>query len=325
MGYNQLNYMKIFNGVKTLKIIGLAALVLIIAALGFRFLSGPEDTWLCQNGQWVKHGQPSTSKPTTVCDSQKLQPGDNGPTVSDQSDLIVVDYPKSGDTVTSPLVVRGKARGNWFFEASFPVKLVASDGTIIAQTPAQAKGDWMTTDFVPFEAKVDFEYTLGRDKFPVNLILKNDNPSGLPQNDKSISVPVILIPGVSASIFKVFFSNNNLDKEVTCTKVFSVDRQVVKTAAVARAALEELLKGPTAEEKAQGYFTSINPGVKIQKLTIADGTAKVDFDGTMEKGMGGSCRVSAIRAEIIETLKQFSTVKNVIISVNGRTEDILQP
>jgi len=41
--------------------------------------------------------------------------------------------------------------------------------------------------------------------------------------------------------------------------------------------------------------------------------------------VGGSCRVSAIRAQIIETLKQFSTVKNVVISINGRTEDILQP
>ena len=60
-------------------------------------------------------------------------------------------------------------------------------------------------------------------------------------------------------------------------------------------------------------------------MTIADETAKVDFDETMEKGMGGSCRVSAIRAQITETLKQFSTVKDVIISVNGRTEDILQP
>ena len=94
---------------------------------------------------------------------------------------------------------------------------------------------------------------------------------------------------------------------------------------MARAALEQLLRGPTEAEKAQGFFTSINSGVKIQSLTIQAGTAYVDFDDQIEFQVGGSCRVSAIRAEITQTLKQFPTVSEVIISVNGRTEDILQP
>jgi len=53
--------------------------------------------------------------------------------------------------------------------------------------------------------------------------------------------------------------------------------------------------------------------------------AKADFDEQLEFQVGGSCRVSAIRAEITQTLKQFSTVKEVVISIDGRTEDILQP
>jgi spore germination protein GerM len=156
------------------------------------------------------------------------------------------------------------------------------------------------------------------------LVLEKDNPSGLPENAGEFRVPVNFSP-VEQMTVKAFFSNNNLDPEISCTKVFPVERNVPKTEAVARAALEELLKGVTNEEKDQGYFTSINPGVQIQKLTIEDGIAQVDFDQTMEEGMGGSCRVSAIRAEITETLKQFPTVKEVIISVGGRTEDILQP
>jgi spore germination protein GerM len=79
-------------------------------------------------------------------------------------------------------------------------------------------------------------------------------------------------------------------------------------------------------EQAEGFFTSINQGVKLQSLNIReDGTAFVDFDEQLQAGVGGSCKVSAIRAQITETLKQFPTVKNVIISINGRTEDILQP
>lgn len=125
---------------------------------------------------------------------------------------------------------------------------------------------------------------------------------------------------------RVFFGNKIFDPgALDCSKNFPVERTIPKTLAVGRAALEELLKGPTEDEKAQGYFTSINPGVKIQSLTIENGVAKVDFDEQLEFQVGGSCRVTAIRSQIINTLLQFPTVKEVIISINGRTEDILQP
>ena len=46
-------------------------LVLLIgggAILAIRFLAGGnEDTWICQDGQWVKHGNPSATKPNTPC------------------------------------------------------------------------------------------------------------------------------------------------------------------------------------------------------------------------------------------------------------------
>jgi len=108
--------------------------------------------------------------------------------------------------------------------------------------------------------------------------------------------------------------------------VFGVEREVPKAPQIARAALDELLKGPTDTEQGEGYFTSINGGVEVDKLTIdAQGTARVEFSPRLEEAVGGSCRVAAIRAQIIQTLKQFSTVKEVVISINGRTEDILQP
>ena len=53
--------------------------------------------------------------------------------------------------------------------------------------------------------------------------------------------------------------------------------------------------------------------------------AKIDFDSNLEKNVGGSCRVAAIRNQITQTLLQFKTVQSVIISIDGRTEDILQP
>ena len=78
-------------------------------------------------------------------------------------------------------------------------------------------------------------------------------------------------------------------------------------------------------EQQAGYISSLNDGVLIQTLTIKDGLAAVDFNEKLDQNVGGSCRVSAIRAQLEETLRQFSSVTDVRISVNGRVEDILQP
>jgi hypothetical protein len=124
---------------------------------------------------------------------------------------------------------------------------------------------------------------------------------------------------------QVFFNNTNLDPEISCNKVFPVIRTVEDSPAIATMAIEELLKGLTGDEERQGYNNSIPVNVKLNKINIKDGTAFVDFNEELEKGVGGSCRVTSIRAQITETLKQFSSVQNVTISINGRTEDILQP
>lgn len=125
---------------------------------------------------------------------------------------------------------------------------------------------------------------------------------------------------------KVFFGNIVNDPNVMdCDVVYPVEREVMKTPAVARAALEELFKGPTKDEINQSFFTSINEGVTIQKLGIVDGVAMVELSKKLEEAVGGSCRTAAIRAQITQTLKQFPTIKDVIISIDGRTEDILQP
>src|ERR1035437_2610814 len=109
----------------------------------------------------------------------------------DKSDLIRVDSPRANDTVSSPLTIKGQARGNWFFEASFPVVLTDWDGKIIAQGVAQAKSDWTTTEFVPFEATITFTADKKAYSNKGTLILKKDNPSGLPKNDDALEIPVL--------------------------------------------------------------------------------------------------------------------------------------
>lgn len=101
----------------------------------------------------------------------------------------MVDFPKPNDKIYSPLTVLGKARGTWFFEASFPVRLIDAKGNILTQGIAQAKADWMTENFIPFKSELIFIKPVGQTSG--YLILKKDNPSGLPEYDDELKIPVI--------------------------------------------------------------------------------------------------------------------------------------
>lgn len=105
----------------------------------------------------------------------------------EKKDLIIVSNPRPSDVVKSPLEIKGEARGTWFFEASFPIKLLDKNGNELGTAIAQAKSDWMTTEFVPFEATLEFP-TPSIEKG--TLILEKDNPSGLLQNADQLIIPV---------------------------------------------------------------------------------------------------------------------------------------
>lgn len=227
---------------------------------------------------------------------------------------------KSGQEITSPLVVEGEARGTWFFEASFPIKITDEQGNALGISYAQAQSEWMTEDFVPFKGEITYVSKIDGNGF---LVLEKDNPSGLPENADAIKIPVVL-KKVGYIKVEVFFGNSDMDPEFSCNKVFPMERETLKTEAVARAAIEELLKGPTQQEKNAGYFSSIPEGSKLNSIFITDGIAKIDFDEIAESG-GGSCSMAGRVAQITQTLKQFPTIKTIVISINGRTEDIFQP
>lgn len=103
------------------------------------------------------------------------------------ADLIRITAPVAGSLITSPLTVTGEARGRWYFEASFPVAILDANRTEIAVVPAQAQGEWMTENFVPFTATLNFTPPTIDTGF---VVFKKDNPSGLPEHDASVEIPV---------------------------------------------------------------------------------------------------------------------------------------
>lgn len=240
----------------------------------------------------------------------------------EKKDLIVVDTPAPNSILPSTFEVKGKARGNWFFEASFPVTLVAEDGTVLLDSYIMTDSEWMTENFVPFQKTFTFVNTSGSTNG--TLILKKDNPSGLPANDDSLRIPVKFAAAnesAGTTSVQVYFNRPLVGTESCDAIQTAVTRTIPKTTAVARAAILELLKGPASSDG--NLETSIPEGVELKSIKIENGTAYADFNNKLTAG--GSCRVTAIRAQIEDTLKQFATVKKVVISVDGRTADILQP
>lgn len=105
------------------------------------------------------------------------------------TDSIKVFYPTPNAEVdpAKPLVVSGEARGAWYFEASFPMRVEDANGKTIAQSHVEAQSDWMTEEFVPFEGKIIFSETPATQTGA--LVLEEDDPSGM-GNPESVRFPL---------------------------------------------------------------------------------------------------------------------------------------
>jgi hypothetical protein len=193
-----------------LKIIYFLVAVAIIAAI--------IGVWLSPKSAHAPSTTVIPENPTTLCTMDAMQCADGtyvgrtGPQcqfvcpdgststapVATLPNGISVTAPIANTLLTTTTTVTGTAVGSWYFEGSFPVRLLDGNGNQIAQAPATAEGNWMTTSTVPFHATLQFTnpYHPGDEAAMKvgTLELHNDNPSGLPQNDKKIQIPVRFAP-----------------------------------------------------------------------------------------------------------------------------------
>ncbi|HKG59929.1 MAG TPA: GerMN domain-containing protein [Pyrinomonadaceae bacterium] len=93
----------------------------------------------------------------------------------------------------------------------------------------------------------------------------------------------------------------------------------VNAAAPARPAIEALLKGPTTAEKQKGFESLVKPGdFRIGSLKITGGTARINFISTRRwSGWPGDLAPVRFKTAVELTLKQFPSVRRVIVSLNG--------
>lgn len=126
----------------------------------------------------------ATTTPPAV-GGQKPVPESEAP--APLSARVTVDTPKKGSAVGTTFSVEGKAPGNWYFEASFPIQVRSEKGDVIGRGIAQAQSDWMTAELVAFKTTITIE---GGYAGPARLILLRDNPSGLPEHDDAVEIDI---------------------------------------------------------------------------------------------------------------------------------------
>ncbi|MHB1005265.1 MAG: Gmad2 immunoglobulin-like domain-containing protein [Chloroflexota bacterium] len=251
------------------------------------------------------------------------------------SQAIVLVEPKPQQEVRSPLRLSGHAR---VYEGTVRFEVADSSGAVLGEGFTTATAGAPEVGY--FAAELSFTPP-ARTTAGFVRIFSTDMRDG--KRVSVVEVPVTLATGVATRVPTVApatavattasaSATRTLTLKAYFTKSTASDVQFVAvehsapyTAQMGTASLQELLKGPSADDKKAGLDTAIPSGVTLKGLRIENGTAYADFDQKLQQGVSGSVRTMSIRRQITMTLQQFSTVQKVVISIDGKTEGILQP
>ncbi len=276
---------------------------------------------LAGGGYWLATKERQTAGSTI--DTELLGGDETDPqVVIEHNDVIRVFAPQENAVVGSPLVIQGEARGPWYFEATFSVRLIDANGINVPLTPGYIMTDevWMTTEYVPFEASLDFSVPVTETG---TLILEKANPSGLPIHADELHIPVRFSDnGATAPDLQtvtLYYYDPTLDEDETgnimCTSagLVPVEREIPRTLSPARDTIELLLAGDlTPAERAAGVTTEFPlPGFSLTDIRLAEGVLTLEFADPEQASGGGSCRVGILWNQIRHTAEQFETVDEV--------------
>lgn len=229
----------------------------------------------------------------------------------DDRNFICVDPAFASQQLTSPFVIQGTGIA---FENTINWRLLDGNGGVLQQgfvtANAQEVGQAGPFEIRPFLLQVPKTSTGTLE------VLEYSAENGSPIH--VVKIPVRL-PTLSMKTKFFMPSGSTTD----CSEMSPVELDVTRSALPVETALRTLLSvGPTMSSKR----SAIPPDTKLVTLKVSGGTASVVLSSELGNYGGGSCNVAAIRAQIEQTLKQFPSVRNVVISQEGKTpEESLQP
>ena len=184
------------HSLKKSKIVTIVIFLAIICIVVLLFLLGgkktvvaPTDNVLKTNDDWKKYPLDNISGyPCGIKGDECLSKAQLEKMLGNKDDLISFSI-LPNTKVHGILSYRGVIQGAYFFEANIGINILDLNKKVLKASYAVAKTDWMTTLPVSFEGNIDFT---GLPTGPAYFQIHNDNPSGLPANDKSILIPIII-------------------------------------------------------------------------------------------------------------------------------------
>jgi hypothetical protein len=143
-------------------------------------------------------------------------------------------------------------------------------------------------------------------------------------NELAPSATLLAAPSAAAGIDRVNIflvaleDNGKSGDKIGCgDSIVAVERQIAPTQAPLRAALDELLTLHDQYLGESGLYNALYQSTLIiGDITIDEiGKAAIYLSGTLLSG--GTCDAPRITAQVTYTARQFSTVKEVEIYING--------
>jgi len=272
-----------------------------------KLASDEKEVGVCRYGEAKEQEQSATE----VVPTAPVRETPSG-MICDDLNFICVDEAVSGTELASPFEVSGSGIA---FENTINWRLLDGRGAILgeghATTNAPDVGKPGAFNIRAFILNVPttkagtlevFEYS-AKDGSQTHMV---SLPVQLPQDTMTVTNYLLPEP-LSGDLTGVI-----------CTDVQAIETTVVRSQLPIETTLRTLLADPSAS-------SAIPQGTLLQDISVSNGTAHVIFSQELESG-GGSCAAQAIRAQIEKTLEHFSSVKQVEISVVGKSSDeTLQP
>lgn len=259
----------------------------------------------------VTLGDVSGTESATEFTAPPVKPGE----IASATGNVVVTSLVPNQPLVNPFVILGRSRS---FENTVNWRIRDKNGNVLAsgatQTDAPDVGQ-----FGSFRVRA-FLASLPKTAAGFAEVFTLSPKDGSEQDMVSIAVTLPL----KQTILKAYFSNIMKDPELKmCEKTYPVTRRVPKTAEVAEAALMELLDGPSEADLTEGYRTAIVPGTRLRSVKVEGETATVDVSREIVLGITDPCILKALKSQIEQTLKQFPTVKQVKILIDGKSADAI--
>jgi hypothetical protein len=133
------------------------------------------------------------------------------------------------------------------------------------------------------------------------LVLLNDNPSGLPENEKKLEIPIYFATSPPDTVY-LFLYDSAEDRKicdcVACQVVLPVPVTIGRTSTPIKETLNILAR-------------RMHPDFYVKSINLKAGVLTVEFPVIAGFTEGGSCKQGINASQIVKTARQFSEVKSV--------------